>query len=258
MKSFFEAKSTGSGGDAQLFLLEIMRKYFRLEVEGIENIPKRGRCLITPNHSGVTALDAVMIGNEIFTQRKRIPRMLAHPLWFITPNIRILAKRLGLDEANKETGEKLLREGNVVILFPEGAEGNFKPTALRYHLQEFKRGFVRMAMATQTPIVPTVVIGAEETHINLSSIKLSKRLRGTIIPIPLNIIPLPAKWKIVFLPPVDMKKYSKEDAANTKLVHKLANEVQELIQTRINQEVANREWIYFPRGSSKKSKPAKS
>lgn len=246
MKSFFEEKSTGTGGDIAFFLLEIMRKYFRLEVEGMENIPKKGRCLIVPNHSGVTALDAVMIGNEIFSQKKRIPRMLAHPLWFVTPNIRVLAKRIGLDEANKDTGEKLLKEGNVVMLFPEGAEGNFKPSSERYKLREFKRGFIRMAMATQAPIIPTVVIGAEETNINLSSIKLSNKLRGTIIPIPLNVIPLPAKWKIIFLPPIKMKKYSKEDAANSKLVHKLAEEVRELIQKRINSEISNRKWIYFP------------
>jgi 1-acyl-sn-glycerol-3-phosphate acyltransferase len=257
MKSFFEEKSTGVGGEIPLFLLEIMRKYFGLEVEGLENIPTKGRCLITPNHSGVTALDAVMIGNEIFTKRKRIPRMLAHPLWFITPNIRVLAKRIGLDEANKETGEKLLREGNIVILFPEGAAGNFKPTSKRYQLQEFKRGFIRMAMATQTPIIPTVVIGAEETNINLSSIKLSDKLRGTIIPIPLNFIPLPAKWKIIFLPPVSMKQYKSEDAANTALVHKAAEDIRRLIQTRIDQEIAKREWIYFPRGAGKRSKTLK-
>lgn len=254
MKSFFEEKSTGSGGDIPLFLLEIMRKYFRLEVQGIENIPKKGRCLITPNHSGVTALDAVMIGHEIFTQHKRIPHMLAHPLWFITPNIRILAKRLGLDEANKGTGEKLLRQGHAVILFPEGADGNFKPTAQRYQLQEFKRGFIRMAMATQAPIVPVVVIGAEEAHINLSSIKLSKRLRGTIIPIPLNVIPLPSKWKIIFLPAISMKQYTAKDAENKDLVHKLAQEVRTLIQKRINEEIAKREWIYFPKGSSRKKR----
>jgi len=252
MKSFFEERKTGKGGEIPLFLLEIIRKYFRLEVEGLENVPQKGRALIVPNHSGVTALDAVMIGNEIFRDKARVPHMLAHPLWFISPNIRILAKKIGLDEASKGTGEKLLREGNIVMLFPEGAEGNFKPTAKRYHLQEFKRGFVRMAMATQAPIIPTVVIGAEETNINLSSISVSKLLRGTIIPLPLNVIPLPAKWKIIFLPPIEMKKYRKKDAGDKALVHKIAEDVKKKIQERINIEIAKREWIYFPKNARKK------
>jgi 1-acyl-sn-glycerol-3-phosphate acyltransferase len=245
MKSFFEGK--GRKREIPLFLLEIVRKYFRLEVEGVENVPKKGRVLIVPNHSGVTALDAVMVGHEIHRDVNRIPRILAHPLWFVGPNIRILARRMGLEEANKDAGERLLRKGNCVMIFPEGAAGNFKPTAQRYQLQEFRRGFVRMSMATKSPIVPVVVIGAEETNINLSSISLTKVLKGTVIPIPLNVIPLPAKWKIIFLPRIDMSKYSKEDAANPKLVHSIAEKVKGRIQDRINKELAKREWIYFPK-----------
>lgn len=246
MKSFFEGK--GRKQEISLFLLEIVRKYFRLEVEGVENLPKKGRALIVPNHSGVTAMDAVMVGNELHRAVKRVPRILAHPLWFVGPNIRILARRMGLEEANKDAGENLLRQGNCVMIFPEGAAGNFKPTAKRYQLQEFRRGFVRMAMATKSPIVPVVVIGAEETNINLSSIKLAKALKGTIIPIPLNVIPLPAKWKIIFLPKIDMSKYSKKDAANVELVHKISEKVKAQIQDRINKELEKREWIYFPKG----------
>ncbi|MGE3261432.1 MAG: lysophospholipid acyltransferase family protein [Bacteriovoracia bacterium] len=249
MKTFFGGK--GSGKDVPAFLLEIIRKYFRLEVEGIENVPKKGKCLIVPNHSGVTAIDAVMVGNEIQRHLKRIPRILAHPLWFVGPNIRVLARRMGLEEADKDAGERLLRLNRCVMIFPEGAAGNFKPTAQRYQLQEFRRGFVRMAMATKAPIVPVVVIGAEETHINLSNISLTKVLKGTIIPIPLNVLPLPAKWKIIFLPPISMKKYSKKDAANSELVHAIAESVRKLIQDRINEELAKREWIYFPSGKKK-------
>jgi len=252
MTSLFGEKGSKGKNDIPLFLLEIARKYFRLEVEGIENVPKRGRCLIVPNHSGITALDAVMVSNEIHRTIKRVPRILAHPLWFVGPQIRILAKKIGLEEASKDAGELLLRKGRLVIIFPEGAAGNFKPTAQRYQLQEFRRGFVRMSMASKSPIVPVVVIGAEEANINLSSISFAKSLRGTIIPIPLNVIPLPAKWKIIFLPPLNMSKYAKKDCGNHDLVHSISESVRGLIQERINSELAKREWIYFP--TAKKAK----
>lgn len=245
MKSFFEGK--GRKQEIPLFLLEIVRKYFRLEVEGIEHLAQKGRMLVVPNHSGFTALDAVMVGHEIHRAHGRVPRILAHPLWFVGPNIRILARKMGLEEADKTAGERLLRAGECVMIFPEGAAGNFKPTAKRYQLQEFRRGFVRMAMATKAPIVPTVVIGAEETNINLSAISLTKVLKGTIIPLPLNILPLPAKWKIIFLPPVPMSAYTRKDAADTELVHKISESIRASIQNKIDEELKKREWIYFPK-----------
>ncbi len=247
-------KGKGSSGknEIPLFLLEIARKYFRLEVEGIENVPQKGRGLIVPNHSGITALDAVMVSNEIHRSIRRTPKILAHPLWFVGPHIRILAKRMGLEEANKDAGEHLLSKGRLVMIFPEGAAGNFKPTSERYCLQEFRRGFVRMAMATKASIVPVVVIGAEEANINLANISLAKALKGTIIPIPLNVIPLPAKWKIIFLPPIDMSKYSKKHTANQELVHSISEKVRAKIQERINEELDKREWVYFPVTKKKK------
>lgn len=237
-----------------LFLLEIVRKYFRLEVEGIENIPRKGPVIVSPNHSGVTALDAVMIGHEILRECGRAVRILAHPLWFVGPNIRVLAKRIGLVEVSKDAGINLLRKRQVILLFPEGEAGNFKPTAERYKLREFHRGFVRMAMATGSPIVPTVVIGAEETNINLSQLKLTRFLRGVVIPVPLNVLPLPAKWKIVFLPAEDMSGFRPQDADNRKLVREVAEKIRARIQVRIDDEVARRQWIYFPKGSSRKNK----
>lgn len=245
MLAFFEQNNKQHSRFPKL-LLEIAAKYFRVEVEGLEHIPARGRALIVPNHSGFTALDAVITGHEIYSHRKRIPKILAHPLWFVGPHIRILAKKMGLAEASKEAGEKFLRRGELVMIFPEGAAGNFKPTASRYHLQEFKRGYVRMAMATKAPIIPVAIIGAEETNINLSTISLAKYFRGTIIPLPLNVIPLPAKWKIIFMPPILMDDYSKKNTADRELVHSINEGIRRSIQNKIKQELAKREWIYFP------------
>lgn len=226
------------------FLFEIIRKYFRLEVEGIENIPAKGRAIVVPNHSGWTGLDAVMIGNEIFKQRHRVPRILAHKAWFLG-DIKMISEKMGMIEANFEAGTKMLKKNNVVVLFPEGEYGNFKPTSERYHLQEFKRGFVRMALATGAPIVPTLVIGAEESNINLTSLKFTKYLRGQIIPIPLNAMPLPAKWKIKFLKPISLENYSIKDIDNNEVTHKIAHDIQLHMQNELNNELKNRKYIYF-------------
>lgn len=224
--------------------MEILRKYFRLQVEGIEHIPKRGAALITPNHSGYTGFDALVLSHQIHRLSGRIPRVMTHHFWFLTETTALPAQKLGFVEATFDNGVNLLKKNNLVMLFPEGEYGNFKPTHEAYTLQEFKRGFVRMALRQQCPIIPTIVIGAEETHINLSQLKFSKYLRGAVIPLPLNVIPLPVKWKIRFLPPVYLP-YKPEAAEDSELVHDIANDIRDRMQDAIKEELAKRGSIFF-------------
>jgi 1-acyl-sn-glycerol-3-phosphate acyltransferase len=255
MKAFFEKKEKvfdlkNMDRDLLMFrvmprlILEIIRKYFRLEVEGMEHIPKRGRALVVPNHSGYTGFDAFMIGNEIRSQTGRVARILAHHLWFINKATAIPLEKMGITEATMNNGLALLKKNNVIILFPEGEYGNFKPTRKKYRLQEFKRGFVRMALLSKSPIIPTVVIGAEETHINLSQLKFTKYLLGTVLPLPLNIIPLPAKWKIKFLEPISLN-YPAEAAEDRDLVHRITQQIRDLIQFQLDQELKKRSSIFM-------------
>lgn len=225
-------------------LLEILRKYFRLTVEGAEHLPKKGPVIIIPNHSGYSGFDAFLISHTIQKETKRVPLIMTHHFWFLTKNTAIPAHKLGFTEATYSNGITALKKKHAIVLFPEGEEGNFKPTTKMYQLQEFKRGFVRMALETQSPIIPTLVLGAEETHINLSQLKFTKFLRGTIIPLPLNLIPLPAKWKIKFLPPIELpyEPSSKDDAD---LVHELTQEIQEQMQDALNEEVKKRGSAFF-------------
>ena len=221
------------------FVMEIARRYFRLEVEGLENIPRRGSAIIAPNHSGYSGFDAFLLGHEIHRGTGRLPRILTHHFWFLTSATAIPAEKVGFIEATTANGLQQLNKKNLIVLFPEGEYGNFKPTSKRYHLQEFKRGFVRMALETQSPIIPTLVIGAEETHINLAQLRFTRFLRGTVLPLPLNIIPLPVRWKIIFLPPVHLP-YAPSAAEDRELVRELAQEIRESMQRALSDAVKAR------------------
>lgn len=226
------------------FFGELIKTYFRVEVEGTEHLPKHGRGLILPNHSGVSGFDAMVLHHEIARASKRYPRVLTHHLWFLNQTTAIPAHRLGFVEATMETGLKYLRRNQLVVLFPEGEYGNFKPSSKAYQLQDFKRGFVRMALQTGAPIIPTLVLGAEETHINLSRLKLTKFLRGLILPLPLNLIPLPSRWKIIFMDPVVLP-YKKDAIHDRELVKELANDLREKMQERLNLELSKRGSVFF-------------
>lgn len=226
------------------FFMELMKKYFRLEIEGLENIPTKGPVIIAPNHSGYSGFDALILSYILQQNTKRIPRVMTHHLWFLTETTALPANKLGFTEATFDNGVSLLKKNNLVVLFPEGEHGNFKPTSKRYQLQEFKRGFIRMAIQTNAQIVPTIILGAEETHINLQQLKFTKFLRGLVLPLPLNVIPLPAKWKIVFEKPVHLP-FKPEKVNDSELCHDLANEIQESMQKKINKEVKQRGSGYF-------------
>ncbi len=225
-------------------LAEIMTKYFRMTVEGQDNIPRKGPALITPNHSGYSGFDAFLLGHHIHKATQRTARILTHKLWFINKTTAIPMQRMGFIEATKKNGIHQLEKNNLVVLFPEGEYGNFKPSTKAYHLQEFKRGFIRMAIKQQCPIIPTLILGAEETHINLAQLKFTKYLRGTILPLPLNIIPLPARWHIIFMDPIYLP-HSEKQLEDRELIAELARDLRETMQNRLSTEVNKRKNLYF-------------
>lgn len=226
------------------FLGELMTKYFRMEIEGAEHLPKTGPGIITPNHSGYAGLDALLLNHHVHKITGRLPRTLAHKLWYQSIYTAIPMKKFGFVKATKEQGLDILNKNQLMAIFPEGEHGNFKPSNKRYHLQEFKRGFVRMALQTESPIIPTLILGAEETHINLAKLKLPKKLKNIVLPLPLNIIPLPAKWKIIFMEPIYLP-HTPEQADDRELVGEICSELREQMQERLSSEVSQRKHLYF-------------
>jgi 1-acyl-sn-glycerol-3-phosphate acyltransferase len=226
------------------YLFRLFKLYFRLETEGLENLPQNHGALIIPNHSGFAGLDAIILTHEIAEKLKRPPKVMTHHIWFLSQATAIPAQKLGFIEATTSNGLKLLRDGELVILFPEGEKGNFKPTSQKYQLQEFKRGFVRWAIEAQMPIIPTLIIGAEESQINLKRLELPFLLKKLMLPLPINLIPLPSRWKIVFLPPIYLP-YHPNAALDNDLVHEITSDIQDKMQIALNFRIQNRKSIYL-------------
>jgi 1-acyl-sn-glycerol-3-phosphate acyltransferase len=125
-------------------------------------------------------------------------------------------------------------------VFPEGAKGTGKPYAERYRLQRFGRGgFVEIALRTGAPIVPVAVVGSEEIYPKLGDVPALARLIGApffgVTPTfpwlgPLGLVPLPSRWRIAFLEPVDTGGLGPEAAADRGLVLELSEQVRATIQ----------------------------
>ena len=226
------------------FVVEVRTKYFRIEVEGLEHIPKKGSGLITANHSGYSGFDAFMLCHHIYQNLNRTPRVLTHHFWFLNQTTAIPAQKMGFIEANRKNGLETLQKKKLLVIFPEGEYGNFKPTTKRYELQPFKKGFVRVALETGAPIIPSLVIGAEETHINLAQLKFTKYIRGVVLPLPLNVIHLPARWKIKFLPPIHLE-HGPEALEDDRLIRRLTEDIQDYMQIELTKEAKARKFIFL-------------
>jgi 1-acyl-sn-glycerol-3-phosphate acyltransferase len=90
-----------------------------LETEGIENVPKTGRVMLVPNHSGVLGWDAVILYNEIVRERRRIPRIMAHMFWESKPFLSKIARKFGAFGADFKQAVIFLKKNKLRIIFPD-------------------------------------------------------------------------------------------------------------------------------------------
>ena len=231
--------------------------WWRVEVAGVEGVPEAGPGLIVGNHSGVLPYDGLMIRLAVRHEHpaRRETRLLALDMFALLPFLAPLLQRTGAVRASQENGERLLRRGELVGVFPEGVKGVGKPFRSRYKLARFGRGgFVRLALRTGAPIVPCAVVGAEEIHPNLMTANWVGRPLGLpYLPItptfpllgPLGFVPLPTKWTIDFAEPIDVTDYGPEGADDPILVNRLSEQVRAVIQRMIDGRLARRRSIWF-------------
>ena len=186
------------------------RAYFRSSVDGIERVP-RGRVLLIANHSGQLPLDGMLIGAAMFfdAEPPRVVRSMVEKWTQTLPFVGTLLQRVGQVVGVQENATRLLEQGEAVLVFPEGARGISKPFKDRYQLQEFGLGFMRLAIATETPIVPVGVVGAEEQYVNFGNAETLARVFGMpsfpIVPqwfVPGGQLPLPVKYRLYFGEPL--------------------------------------------------------
>jgi 1-acyl-sn-glycerol-3-phosphate acyltransferase len=252
------------GFDAELtksVLMAPMRplyeRYFRVETRGMEHVPDTGAALLVANHSGALPLDAIMTQVALLDHHpaSRHLRMLGADLLFRLPIIATIARKGGVTLACNPDAERLLTEGHLVGVWPEGFKGIGKPYSERYRLQRFGRGgFVAAAVRTGAPIIPCSIIGAEEIYPVLGNASwLARLLSLPYIPITptfpwlgaLGLVPLPSKWIIEFGEPIETSGYGGAAADDPMLIFNITDEVRETIQSTLYKLLMQRRSVFF-------------
>jgi len=235
------------------------RYWFRVETEGIENVPSQGGALLVANHSGALPPDGPMVMEAIRNEHPNPrPLYMLGENWFKGfPGVGMLTNKLGMVGAHRENAQRLLGdEGRLAIVFPEGQKGSRKVLWQRYRLRRFGRGgFVRTAIRARVPIVPIAVVGAEEAMPIFAHLRPLQRISGLIY-FPLNhafpqfglaagLMYLPAKFKIRFLEPVDMSEYGPEIAEDSGAIQAIAEEIRARIQVQLEEMLKARNSVWF-------------
>ena len=226
--------------------------YFRVETTGIENVPS-GRCLVIANHGGQLPVDGMVISMALLLEADppRVVRGMVERWVPTLPFVSTLFNRMGQLVGDPKNCRELLMKDECVMVFPEGVGGSGKLISDRYQLQRFGSGFLRLALQTNTPIVPVSVIGSEETYPALFNLKpLAKLIKAPYFPVTptfpalgaLGAIPLPCKVTLRFSPPMNFEGDPDMSESEAQV---LVQKVKDQIQDEINIGLKIRGEKYF-------------
>ncbi len=220
--------------------------WFRVEVEGIENLPDEGGALLVANRAGALPSDGAMIAKAIRQEHRR-----RRPVHFATarglknvPGLGALVTKVGGVGAHPADIHRLLfDERQLVLTFPEGPAATRKTIDKRYRLRSFRgSSFPGWAIGARVPIVPVAVLGAEEAAPVLARVGPPRRL-GRLTQLPMSPgIPLPAKFRIRFLESVLTEDLDPADRALTRAI---TDDVRALVQENLLEMVAGRRSVWL-------------
>ncbi|MEJ9212477.1 lysophospholipid acyltransferase family protein [Bacillus smithii] len=178
---------------AKRLVSPILKKVYRVEVKGLEHFPEQGGVLLCSNH--IDNMDPPILG---VTCPRPISFMAKAELF----NVPILSgvikklnafpvKRRGNDREALRTGLKVLKEGKVLGLFPEGTRSKTGK------LGKGLAGAGYFALRTNAQVIPCAIIGSYRIF---------------------------QKVKVIYGKPIDMselreKKASPEEATNLIMTH---------------------------------------
>ena len=233
---------------AALFVRFLYRYYFRVEAHGVERVPS-GRVLLISNHSGQLPFDAFGIAGAMLFENDppRVIRAMVERFVQTLPFVSYMFARWGQITGTPENCRRLLAAEEAVLVFPEGARGISKPFSKRYQLAEFGKGFMRLALEMQAPIVPVAVIGAEEQAPAVNVKPLARLLRTPsfpVVPYPpfLPIFPLPVKYRVYFGEPMTFTGDPDDD---DEVLDDKVKQVRNRIQSMIHVGLREREHVFW-------------
>ncbi|HVT60562.1 MAG TPA: 1-acyl-sn-glycerol-3-phosphate acyltransferase [Thermoanaerobaculia bacterium] len=230
------------------------RYYWRVEVRGLEHVPRQGRAVLAGVHRGFQPWDGVMALHTLVRGIGRTPRFLIHPTLTKFPYLAPYMIKLGGIIACQDNADFVLSRDELLGMFPEGIQGAFTMYRDAYRLGKFGRDdFVKMALRHSAPIVPFVTAGSAEIFPIWGKIEwrwIRRLTEWPFLPLgpnfPLPGLPLPSKWHTEFLPPLEIgSRYPPEAAHDPAVVRQISQEVRGRMEEALGELRRRRKSIFY-------------
>ena len=130
----------------------------KVNVEGLENVPKQGAVLFVSNHQGdfdIPILLGYIDKPKGFISKEEVKKVPIVGQWMTVINCVFMQRKDRRQSLQAiEEGAKMLQEGHSLVIFPEGTRSKGK------EMGRFKAGSFRLALQSGVPIVPISINGS--------------------------------------------------------------------------------------------------
>ena len=145
-----------------VFSRPVLYRLFRLRAQGTENVPTSGGYVLACNH--LSNFDPWPLGMPLYPGRWLRFMAKAELYWWPATYVLDAAgafpvHRERADVEAIETAVRLAREGNVVVMFPEGTRR--RKGLVKKHQARARSGAARIALMAGVPLVPAAVAGTD-------------------------------------------------------------------------------------------------
>lgn len=224
--------------------------WFRMEIDGWENLPEPPVLLIGIHSGAPFVWDAWTVGLQWWRRfgQKRPLHGTAHDALMAIPGIGRYFRSMGVIPAAPDAIASALAEGRDVALWPGGEVDSLRPWSERDRANLAGRtGFVKMAIRAGVPIVPIATVGGADAMPVLirgdrlsRALRLDRMLRLKVFPLAVSLpwgiapaalpqLPLPAKIRTRFMPAVEVD-HDPARADDDEYIDRTYREVQDSIQ----------------------------
>ncbi len=238
--------------------------YFRVTSDGWEHIPSDKVLLVGSHNGGMAVPDMVMSMYDWFSHfgtQRRVYGLMHHSVWKINPYLGKIAEKTGAIVARPQMAIAALRSNASVLVYPGGAQDVFRPHSQRNQINlAGRKGFIKLALREQVPIIPIISHGAHDTLFVLGDIyDLMKQLHHwgmpwmfdtdpEVFPLylglpwgisfgPLPNIPLPAKIHLRVLPQIVFLRNGKKASRDRDYVDECYETVMNTMQSGLDRLV---------------------